>query len=54
MNLITMKKGIEGLIALSPNLEIMIQSICNGKVPDIWLKSNIITRYYEDMEGMTF
>lgn len=40
--LITLEKGITGLIILTPNLENMFQAIYKGNVPDKWLKSIII------------
>jgi len=38
--LITLEKGITGLIAVSPDVENTLQTIYKNKVPHQWLKSN--------------
>lgn len=43
--LMILKNGIEGLIDISSEFENMFQNIYDGKVPNQWLKSNIITIY---------
>jgi len=43
MTLITLEKGITNLMIMPPDIENMFEKIYEGKVPDLWLKSNIKT-----------
>lgn len=43
ITLTTLEKGIIGLIAMTPEHENIFQSLYKSKVPEKWLKSNIIT-----------
>lgn len=45
ITLTTLKKGITSLIIIPPDIENMFEKIYEAKVPDQWLKSNIINIY---------
>jgi len=45
ITLMTLKKGITSLIIIPPDIENMFEKIYEAKVPDQWLKSNIINIY---------
>lgn len=42
ITLMTLKKGITSLMIIPPDIENVFEKIYEAKVPDQWLKSNII------------
>jgi len=45
ITLMTLEKGITSLMIIPPDIENMFEKLYEGKVPDQWLKSNIINIY---------
>jgi len=43
MTLMILEKRITSLMVIPPDIENIFENIYEGKVPDQWLKSNILT-----------